>query len=378
MQVLIDGKIVLHGTVGFDFWDDSGFTALDVVRALATLGRDKPVEVHLNSGGGFVDEGIAIYNVLKAHKGETTCFVDGVAASAASVLAMGCDELVMNTGSVMMIHDPSGFTMGTEEDHQKSIEMLGTLGDALAEIYAEKTGRSVKEMRADMREEIWMTAQEAVDAKLADRVASDNAVEASAFDYRLYAKAPDTMRALASAKGWTMRVPKAASAAQPKETQQMAGETVTKEAAAAQAEASAKIAVDAALARAADINDICAKAGVPAMAAGLIREGTTAEQAKAKVEAEAGRVKAIRDQVKMARNSCPQIEESVADSYIAAGTSADAAGRQLLEKIAAVQAAKPTRSAHQATTGESDAGSVAASWDKAVEKVNARHFGKAA
>ena len=156
----------------------------------------------------------------------------------------------------------------------------------------------------------------------------------------------------------------AAAAAKKTETE------VAAKAAAASAEVAAKARKEESE-RASEIVAICAKAGEPAMAASLIRDGSTLEQAKAKVEGG----KAIREAVALARKSCPQIDAALADQMIAAGASIETVRADLFEKIAAVQNAKPTRSAHQATTGDSD---VRASWDKVVDKVNARHSRKAA
>ena len=201
MDVLVDGEIVLFGTVGDDFWMP-GFTARDVVNALAEIGRGADVTVRVNSGGGYTDDGIAIFNALKAHRGKVTVIIEALAASAASAIAMAGDEVIMRTGSLMMIHDPSGVTIGTSAEHRKSIEWLEHTAAALADIYAEKTGRTPEQCRADMREEIWLSPDEAIAQGYADKVDSTAAIEPTAFDYRIYAKAPDRLVALADAKGW--------------------------------------------------------------------------------------------------------------------------------------------------------------------------------
>ncbi len=202
---ILDGEMILSGMVGDDFWGD-GFTSGQVVTALAQLGRNTDVTVRLNSGGGYATEGAAIHAALRAHKGTVTVVVEGIAASAASLIACAGDVVEMALGSVFMIHDPATFTWGTAADHELAIRQLESLGEAYAETYADKTGDPPASMRELMRAETWMTAQEAVDRKFADRLASANdnteAAEPSAYAYAIYAKAPERIVALANAKGW--------------------------------------------------------------------------------------------------------------------------------------------------------------------------------
>lgn len=201
MNVLIDGEIVLYGTVGDSFWGD-GFTSMDVLEALAELGRDTDVTVRINSGGGIAWEGAAIYNALSAHRGKVTIFVDAIAASAASIIAMAGDETIMRVGSLMMIHDPASYTYGDAAEHQKSIDMLEKLAVQMASIYAEKTGESVEAMREVMRAETWLTADDAVTQKFANKSDQAQAAEVTAFDYRAYMRAPAKLTALASERNW--------------------------------------------------------------------------------------------------------------------------------------------------------------------------------
>ena len=202
MDVLIDGEIVLYGTVGESLWSD-GFAALDVLRALATVGRAADVTVRLNSAGGLALEGAAIYSALAAHPGTVTVVVEGVAASAASLIAMAGDEIVMRPGSVMMIHDPAAATFGDSATHQKTIEGLEALAVSYAGIYADKAGLTAEEARADMVEETWFTPQQAVDRGYADRIGdSTKETEPTAFNYRLFNNTPEHFVALADERGW--------------------------------------------------------------------------------------------------------------------------------------------------------------------------------
>lgn len=204
MAVLKDGEILLYGFVGESFFDQ-GFTSVEVLDALAEIGRDTDVTVRINSGGGYVHEGIAVYNGLKAHKGKVTVQIDAIAASSASLIAMAGETITMRPGALMMIHDPASYTAGTVEDHRKAVTQLERWATSLAEIYADKSGKDVADVRASMKDELWMTAAEAVAEGYADAAEGKKAQTASAFDYRLYAHAPARLTALSAAKAWTAK-----------------------------------------------------------------------------------------------------------------------------------------------------------------------------
>lgn len=220
-DLIVDGELVLYGPVGGDWWDDSGFTAMDVIQSLAQMDGD--LVVRLNSGGGVAWDGVAIYNALKAYSGAVTIVVEGVAASAASIIAMAGDEVEMRAGALMMIHNASTITWGTAEDHEKSRELLAKLDGQLAAIYAERTGLDLTEIRALMDAETWMDAAEAIDKGFAGSADTEKAAKASAFDYRLYAKAPKALqsqakklKAPAAAQPWGVPMNTAASGAAPR------------------------------------------------------------------------------------------------------------------------------------------------------------------
>lgn len=202
MPVLQDGELVLYGFVGDNYWDE-GFTAQDVLSALAEVGREIDITVRINSAGGYVYDGIAIYNALVAHKGKITVVVDAFAGSAASVIAMAGDERIMRVGAMMMIHDPSTFTYGNAAEHESSADYLNKLGDLMADIYAERTGEDIATIREDMRKEIWLTGDEAVERGFATQTDKQKAVAYSAFDYRVFANAPNNLKRLAKKNSWS-------------------------------------------------------------------------------------------------------------------------------------------------------------------------------
>lgn len=205
MDILIDGEIVLYGAVGESFWSDS-FTDRDVILALNELSGSEEITVRINSGGGDAFMGLTIYNALKACSSNIVVYVDGIAASAASVIAMGADKLVMNEGSMMMIHDPSSITFGDAADHEKTQELLNKLGDQMANLYSRKANDGPEEIRDMMRAETWLTSDEAVEFGFADEADGEHqAVAASLFDYRVYANAPAELKTMAVAYAATLK-----------------------------------------------------------------------------------------------------------------------------------------------------------------------------
>lgn len=220
-NIYIGGEILLYGPVGDPYGWGEGFTPTQVAQALAEHG-DGDVTVRLNSPGGIAVDGMAIYSLLRAHalanKAKVNISIDGIAASAASLIAMAGDTRAMRGGSVMMIHDASGITWGTAADHQKSIEWLDKLSGQYARVYADRSGQKADAIREMMLAETWLSAEEAVTAGLATEVISEAATAFAAFTYEIYAKAPAGLPARAARPGAAAAVPPtAAHAAQPKE-----------------------------------------------------------------------------------------------------------------------------------------------------------------
>jgi ATP-dependent Clp protease protease subunit len=204
MPVYENGELVLYGFVGENLWDE-GFTAREVLSALAEHGSQNDLTVRLNSGGGYVDDGRSIYNALKVHEGQVTVFVDGVAASSASLIAMAGDKIVMRSGALMMIHDPATVTVGTADDHDISKQALERMAESFAETYAARSGQSADAVRVAMKATTWMTADEAVSAGYADEADAETAKMAAAFDYRSYAAAPEDLTKLSKKNGWSFK-----------------------------------------------------------------------------------------------------------------------------------------------------------------------------
>lgn len=165
------------GEVELMLYDDIGgwgITAQQMIHDLdSTHGRD--IVLRMNTQGGDVFEGIAIYSALRQRKGRVVCKVDSLAASIGSVIAMAADHVVMARPAKMMIHDAQGTITGSAAEVIKFHELLDSTSDTIAGIYADHTGGSAADWRARMREETWFTADEAVDAGLADEIETHDA-----------------------------------------------------------------------------------------------------------------------------------------------------------------------------------------------------------
>lgn len=194
-------ELLLYGTVGSSWWDEDCFTAKSVREALA--GLTGPLTVRLNSGGRIASEGQAIYTALRGHPGTVAIVVEGVAASAASLIAMAGDTITMSPGAMMMIHDPAQDYLGergTSEAHRKAAETLDVIANAYAGIYAARSGMSVDDARAVMKAETYYDGPGAMEAGFATAVEEEGEELApAAFDYRIYQHAPNRLLTAAGA-----------------------------------------------------------------------------------------------------------------------------------------------------------------------------------
>jgi ATP-dependent protease ClpP protease subunit len=164
-----------------------GIGAQEVVDQLKTIDASQ-IDVHINSPGGNVFDGIAIMNALRNHKANITVKVDGLAASIASVIAMAGDSIVMSLGSQMMVHNPSGIAMGDAKTMRELADTLDKSRASIASIYADRAGGTIDAWGTAMDAETWYTAQEAVDAGLADKVDDSSQAEdiAAKFDLSIF------------------------------------------------------------------------------------------------------------------------------------------------------------------------------------------------
>jgi len=172
-------------TAEFFIYDDIGpewlglVGAKSVVAYLDKIGRSTPVTVRINSPGGDVFEGLAMHNAFARHDGQVIVEVDGLAASAASVVAMSGNKIRMAANSVMMIHNAWTIVGGSKSDLRKSADVLDKIDSVLVETYAARTKNSAAQVKRWMEAETWLTATEARSKGFADEIGQPRKVAAS-------------------------------------------------------------------------------------------------------------------------------------------------------------------------------------------------------
>lgn len=182
--------ITIFETIGEDWWTGGGFTAKRTSAALRSIGNN-PVTVNINSPGGDMFEGIAIYNLLAAHPAQVTINVMGIAASAASIIAMAGDTIGMGVGSFIMIHNAWGVVIGNRHDLGEASTLFGGFDSALADIYEARTTAKRADIVAMMDGETFMGPTDAIKHGFADQlieVAGGDPAAANAMDRGLMAR----------------------------------------------------------------------------------------------------------------------------------------------------------------------------------------------
>ncbi len=164
-----DTTISMFDVIGEDGWSGGGVTANRISAALRSIGS-KDITVRINSPGGDMFEGIAIYNLLRAHRAKVTVEVLGWAASAASIIAMAGDDIRMGLGSFMMVHNAWGMVIGNRHDMREAAIVFEQFDAAIADIYEVRTGMKRSDIEQLMDAETFMTAAQAVEYGFADVV----------------------------------------------------------------------------------------------------------------------------------------------------------------------------------------------------------------
>ena len=184
-----EADVFVYGDIGASWFEES-ITAAKFVRDLQNVDA-KTINVRINSFGGAVSDALAIYNALQRHPAQVNTFVDGVALSAASLIAMAGKTVTMAENGVLMIHGPRAMASGTAQEMREAADVLDKFAQAMAPSYASKTGKSSSEMLALLTDgaDHWYTATEAQAAGFADEVSAAIPAEAS-FDLRRFRSAP--------------------------------------------------------------------------------------------------------------------------------------------------------------------------------------------
>ena len=158
-----------------DFWGDV-VTAKAINDEIAQA-NGKPLNIHINSYGGEVFEGFAIYNNLKSYAGKKVVYVDGIAASIASVIAMAGDEIYMNKASMLMIHNASGVAVGNAEEMKKVVNALEQINEVIRDVYKNRSNLDDEQLKQFMDNETYFTPQEAVQYGFADGIVEEDVPE---------------------------------------------------------------------------------------------------------------------------------------------------------------------------------------------------------
>lgn len=201
VRMLANGKkaeIMIYDVIGESFFFD-GVTAKSVAESLAAIGSVEEIDVRINSPGGSVWQGMAIYNGLKNHTAKINVHIDGLAASMATIVAMAGDTISMAQNAMFMIHEPRTYAEGTAEDLLSQASLLEKLTTQAVLTYVSRTKMKEEDVREAMSAETWYTAEEAKAAGFITNIAANKQITAH-FDVSKFEKAPSwaqsQMRAL--------------------------------------------------------------------------------------------------------------------------------------------------------------------------------------
>ena len=163
-------EIVIYAEIGFSWWGE-GVDAKSFSDELKALPKTiTQIDVRLNSPGGNVFDGVTIYNRLKQHSANVTVFIDGLAASIASIIALAGNEVVLGEGALIMVHKPMSGVFGNSIEMEEMVSRLDDVEEQLVGIYRRKTGLDRSEIKSMLAEETWMSAEEALELGFVDKI----------------------------------------------------------------------------------------------------------------------------------------------------------------------------------------------------------------
>ncbi len=191
-------EIMIYDEIGESYWGE-GITAKQFVKDLQALGVLDLITLRINSPGGNVFDAFAIYNALVRNPARVETEIDGMALSAASIVALAGEDVRMASNAMLMIHNPWGMVMGEAAEMRKAAEMLDKMRDNLADVYMTKTKQTVEQVQTWMDAETWFTAEDAAAAGFIDRITESYAI-AARFDLSRYQRVPQAVLALRHAR----------------------------------------------------------------------------------------------------------------------------------------------------------------------------------
>jgi ATP-dependent Clp protease protease subunit len=177
-------------------YDEIGWFGVNAEQFIKDLNglQSKTINIRLNTPGGSVFDGTAIFNAIKQHKSKTIAHIDGLAASISSVIALAADEVRMADNAFLMIHDPWSMVIGNADIMREEADLLDKVGGVIAKTYADKTGIEGDEIKAMMAAETWMTADEAKELGFIDSIIEGKEAKATLFDLSVFANVPDQLK----------------------------------------------------------------------------------------------------------------------------------------------------------------------------------------
>jgi ATP-dependent Clp protease protease subunit len=172
------GEIHIFGAITSEKWFDEETTPKDVRDKIKELSDSSAVNIYINSPGGEVFAGMTIANMIKRINVTTTAHVEGVAASIASVIALSADNVIIPKNAYLMIHNASSIAMGTSKDMRKTADLLDKISEDIANIYVEKSGMKLEDVKTLMDDETWFNGEDAFAFGLADQVSEEMKIAA--------------------------------------------------------------------------------------------------------------------------------------------------------------------------------------------------------
>ena len=194
-------EILIYDEIGKSFWGEDSVAAKDFLESLNALGDGvKNITLRINSPGGDVFDGVAIHNALKNHKANVTAYIDGIAASIASYIAMAANKIIMPSNAFMLIHNSAGFVFGNADDMRSLASDLERIDNSILATYANRSKTDADKLSAIMKEDRLMDAAEAKELGLADEVSKEVKMAAK-FSLRLLPQAAaEKLRAVAKSE----------------------------------------------------------------------------------------------------------------------------------------------------------------------------------
>lgn len=193
-----EAEVLIYDEIGQN-WFGEGVTAERFIEDIQAI-EAETLNVRINSVGGQVFEGLAIFNALKRHPSRVVTHVDGLAASIASVVALAGEEVRIAANAFLMVHNPHGIVIGNAGDMREMAATLDKIAGSLAETYVRRTGKSEDEVRAWMDGETWFTAEEAEEAGFVDVVTEEREIKAAG-DLSRFRHVPEALRSRAEKRG---------------------------------------------------------------------------------------------------------------------------------------------------------------------------------